>query len=235
MKDLNKRVMSAASDSEELTSLIEEYQNFIIATASKASRRYITKSDDEWSISLSAFSQAVKAYSLEKGNFLSFAELVIRRRLIDYNRQQKNNINETLIDPAILSDNNNIESPGIQNQIISKVSSSQDNSLKYEIEAANSVFAKYGFSFFDLTTCSPKAKKTRTACAKVVAYIIKTPIILEQLRSSKILPIKTIQNNSGIPRKIIERHRKYIIAAVEVLTGNYPYLAEYLRFIREEL
>lgn len=235
MKDLNERVMSAASDNEELTSLIEDYQNFIIATASKASGRYITKSDDEWSISLSAFSQAVKGYSLEKGSFLSFAELVIRRRLIDYSRQQKRHINETLIDPAILNDNNNIESPGIQNQIISKFSSSHDDSLKYEIEAANSTFAKYGFSFFDLTTCSPKAKKTRTACAKAVAYIIKTPIILEQLRSSGTLPIKTIQNNSGIPRKILERHRKYIIAAVEVMTGNYPYLAEYLRFIREEL
>jgi RNA polymerase sigma factor len=43
-----------------------------------------------------------------------------------------------------------------------------------------------------------------------------------------------IEKNSQVPRKILERHRKYIVAAIEILSGEYPYLAEYLRYIREE-
>jgi RNA polymerase sigma factor len=43
-----------------------------------------------------------------------------------------------------------------------------------------------------------------------------------------------IEKNTNVPRKILERHRKYIIAAIEILSGEYPYLADYLRYIREE-
>jgi len=31
-----------------------------------------------------------------------------------------------------------------------------------------------------------------------------------------------------VPRKVLERHRKYIIAAVVILTGDYPGLTDYL-------
>ena len=110
-----------------------------------------------------------------------------------------------------------------------------DNSLKLEIEAASQILSTYGFSFYDLAGCSPKAEKTKKACAKAVAYIIRNPLIASEMMSTKLLPVKLIEKNSNIPRKIIERHRKYIIAAVEIMTGDYPFLAEYMRFIREEL
>ena len=36
-------------------------------------------------------------------------------------------------------------------------------------------------------------------------------------------------------RKILDRHRRYIIAAAEILSGEYPVLAEYLGYIRKAL
>ena len=68
-----------------------------------------------------------------------------------------------------------------------------------------------------------------------MAFIYKNPLLLKELRSSKQLPIKIIEQNVKVPRKIIERHRKYIVAAVEILSGEYPYLAEYMCDIRKEL
>jgi RNA polymerase sigma factor len=62
---------------------------------------------------------------------------------------------------------------------------------------------------------------------------LKNPVLLSELMNSKQLPLKIIENNLKIPRKILERHRKYIIAAIEILYGEYPYLAEYLHYIRE--
>ncbi len=49
------------------------------------------------------------------------------------------------------------------------------------------------------------------------------------------MPVTLIEKNSKVPRKILERHRKYIIAAAEIMTGDYPCLAGYMRYIREEL
>jgi RNA polymerase sigma factor len=54
------------------------------------------------------------------------------------------------------------------------------------------------------------------------------------MKVKKMLPVNVVEKNAKVPRKILERHRKYIIAAVEILSGDFPYLAEYIRFIREE-
>jgi len=48
------------------------------------------------------------------------------------------------------------------------------------------------------------------------------------------LPLKIIEKNTNLPRKILENHRKYIIAAVVILSGEYPLVAEYISFIRKD-
>ncbi len=53
------------------------------------------------------------------------------------------------------------------------------------------------------------------------------------MRCTKRLPIKIIQKNTNLPRKLLEHHRKYIVAAVIILSGDYPMLADYLSFIRK--
>jgi len=107
--------------------------------------------------------------------------------------------------------------------------------LQYEIQEANQAFANFGFSFFDLSECSPKAEKTKKSCAKAVVFLLKNPLLITEIYNLKQLPLKIIEKNTKVPRKILERHRKYIIAAVEILSGEYPGLAEYMRFIRKEL
>ena len=230
--------VSAARGEIELDDFIKQFEPFILKTASKHAGKFVTRTDDEWSVSLAAFSEAVRDYSMEKGSFLSFAGLVIKRRFLDYIRSQKRLDAEFLVDPGLFGDGEaEEESAGLKKEIAEKMISTageDEKNLRYEIESVNAVFRDYGFSFFDLTACSPKSYKTKAACTKAVRFILKNPIILEQLKASKLLPIKTICNNVDIPRKLLENHRKYIIAAVEILAGEYPYLAEYMRFIREE-
>jgi RNA polymerase sigma factor len=55
------------------------------------------------------------------------------------------------------------------------------------------------------------------------------------MRETARLPALFLEKNSKIPRKILERHRKYIIAAAEILSGEYPFLAQYLQGIRKEM
>lgn len=236
MKDLDFLALEAKESPSVLEQLIKQHEFYILKCASKACHRYITKSDDEWSISLLAFHQAVENYKLEKGSFLSFAALVINRRLIDHLKSQGKYRSEVFVDPIVFDappDDEEVD-VSIRMAVAEQVSKQDRGDLKLEIEAANVTFSEYSFSFFELTECSPHAGKTKRACAKAVNYILHNPILISDLRNTKQLPLKTIEKNTRIPRKILERHRKYIIAAIEILSGEYPYLAEYLRYIREE-
>lgn len=235
MNNLDLLVTDAKNNEDSLNKLVSQYENFILRCASSAAREYISKSDDEWSIALSAFSEAIKNYSAGKGSFLNFAELVIRRRIIDFMRGKSRYAPEVSVNPSLFgTDSQDEEDYYMQSEIAKKVSS-VDDTLKLEITLANEIFLEYGFSFMDLTECSPKAEKTKKSCSKAVAYLLKNPILLNEIKIKKQLPLNIIEINTKIPRKLLERHRKYIIAAVEIMSGDYPNLAEYMRYIREEL
>jgi len=236
LREIDIMAEESKSDEKTMENFIAQNEYFILKCASSVARKYISKSNDEWSIALGAFTEAVKSYSIEKGSFFNFAELVIRRRLIDFIRSQSRYSSEISVSPSLFNSDSDDDEDGvsIKIEVAEKVSHTIDNAVKLEIELANEIFSSYGFSFFDLTDCSPKAKKTKEACAKAVAYVLHNPILVSNMKVKKLLPIKIVEKNAKIPRKILERHRKYIIAAVEIISGDFPYLADYVRFIREE-
>lgn len=237
MREIDQMAVEAKTDPTVLETFISQHELFILKCAHEAAHRYITKSDDEWSVSLMAFSEAIKNFSFEKGSFISFARMLIHRRLIDYFRTQSKYNSEVCVNPSLFDMDKQQEEEDINIKIeVSKIITQPiDNAIKIEIDAANTVFSAYGFGFYDLINCSPKAEKTKIACAKAVAYLLKNPLILSDIRVSKQLPIKIIEKNANVPRKILERHRKYILAAIEIVSGDYPYLAQYMHFIRKEL
>ena len=74
--------------------------------------------------------------------------------------------------------------------------------------------------------------KTMTQMIAVI-MLLEHPPLMEKLRASKMLPIRELSLASGVSRKVIERHRKYIIACAEILSGDFPILGTYLSYVRE--
>lgn len=73
-----------------LNHLIEHHMAFLIRTVSNFTGRYVSvENDDEFSIALSAFAEAVECYDEKRGQFLGFAKLVIESRLKNYAVQKK--------------------------------------------------------------------------------------------------------------------------------------------------
>ena len=229
-------VLGAPADEEELERLVRENEHFILRTASTVSRRYVTKEDDEWSIALQAFAQAVRDYDSEKGSLQGFAEVVIRRRLTDHFRRNRARSAELSVDPTIFDADPSDEEEGLELRlaVAKKTARTEEYSLREEIEAANQEFSRFGFSFFDLASCAPTAGRTRESCATAVNTRLDTPLLRENLLRTGLLPMKALEERSGVSRKLLDRHRKYIIAAAIILAGDYPGLAEYMRFIRKE-
>ncbi len=89
-------ILNETIDIEHIDDLIKSHMAFIIRTTSNFTGRYITiENDDEFSIALLAFQEAVEKYDEKKGSFLSYAKLVIESRLLNF-AERKSNQNKPL-------------------------------------------------------------------------------------------------------------------------------------------
>ena len=195
----------------------------------------MSKSDDEWSIALCAFSKAVDVFTAEKGYFLPFAQMLIKRDLIDYYRAQKSVFREVSVAPHVLEGGGEPEEDpsGVYLAVVKNSQEASDRSLRDEILAANELLSVYGFRFFDLTECSPQQDKTRKECAVAIRFMLTDSALFAALEKTRKLPLKALAAASGVSRKTLDRYRKYIIMAVLILDGDYPQLAEYLKYVKE--
>lgn len=235
MDSINSKAARAAQDDSYINQFIAENKSFILGCAGKQAGRYISESDDEFSVAMYAFFTAITRYNTEQGDFLPFAGLVIKRRLTDYYRTQQRFSNEHSVSPDVFNGNtdDDSEAPAINYEVAGKLTEKPVVTAADEIHTVNEIFSRFGFSFMELSEVSPKASKTKRQCAQAVRAIIASPVILETLKGTRKLPIKALSSQSGVPVKVLERHRKYIIAATVILTGNFPVLAEYMKYIRE--
>ncbi|NLW10841.1 MAG: hypothetical protein GX028_02350 [Clostridiaceae bacterium] len=216
MHPIEIEIVEAQQSEEKMEALIKKYEAFILSAAAQISRRHITKSDDEWSI---AFYDAVRSFDQGRGSFISYAKLIIKSRLIDYFRSERHSHDQISID-LVPENEMKVEQRGMD--------------IKYEIQALEEVVKSYGFSYLDLIEGSPKARKTKDDCKKSIRFMLSSQLLTADMKHSKLLPVKKIEENTKVPRKIIERHRKYIVTAVEILTGDYPHLSEYLAYVKED-
>ncbi len=249
MSELVLKIQNAQGSNDALEKLIAEYQSFILACASRAVNHFVTKSDDEWSIALIAFNEAVQNYDSTKGDFRGFSNLIIRRRLNDHLKKEYRRMNEVPTEPMILQGGLSMgenEAAGDDGthaaEAVSEDSVSGNTAawpgqytISDKISAVQQELKVFGFSFFDVSDSTPRAAKTKDACVKAAAVMLKTPAFLTMLKESGTLPISKLASVSGVKRKILERHRRYIIAAVVILNGDYPLLAEYMRTVKDEV
>lgn len=213
--NLEERAAVAAKDEKLKNEFIGEYRNFILSYASKTLKRAVTDSDDEFMTAMIAFNEAIDSYDPNKGKFLSFASMIIRNRLIDELRRNSRNT------AATFSELEN------ENGTPFDIPSFENHDIKWEIEALTAKLWEFGISFFKLAEVSPKSRKTKRLCFDAVRYIINDNRLLDDVLTKHILPVKEVSEGVPLNRKALERHRKYIIAAVIIVTQDYPEISAY--------
>jgi RNA polymerase sigma factor len=209
--------------------LIQQYKPFIIKTVSNVCKRFIREEDDELSIGLIAFNEAIEKYAPHKGgSFISFAELLIKRRLIDYIRK------EARVRDIVLHTDEDDEN-AVQTYLDTKLSIDEfykqieQEQRREEIIHYQQVLKEFGIHFHDLVEQSPKHKDARINAINVAKLVVDNKELLKQLFQKKQLPIKQLENMAEVSRKTIERNRKYIIAVAVILAGDYVYLKDYIK------
>jgi RNA polymerase sigma factor len=225
---INDRVQNIKNNNEEISVFIEEYKPFIASCAVKACGKYLRYGeDDELSIALIAFAESINAYDISKGNFLTFAQGVIRRRMIDYFRKENKHSNLISLN-EYYSENDEYDlsiADSIEKQQINEIREYR----KLEIEELKKELKKWNIDFLDLVKVSPKHKSTHNTCKKIIKFIISKPQMVEFIKQKKYIPISDIEKSLKLSHKKVDRFRKYIIAMIIIATGDYEYLKEYIR------
>ncbi|KAB2335193.1 RNA polymerase sigma factor SigI [Bacillus mesophilum] len=217
-------------DTELQNELIQAFKPFIAKTVSSVCKRYIHESDDEFSIGLIAFNEAINQFSEKKGrSLLSFSEILIKRKVIDYIRQQakyKDTYYNSVEDGDSPFSQDHYSLGNFKQQ-------SDTEARRDEIFHYKKVLEEFGILFSELAELSPKhadARRNAIRAAQLIAADKKMSVALMQ---KKKLPIKDLQKKLDVSRKTIERNRKYIIAVSLIFLGDYIYLRDYIKAVLE--
>ncbi|CEN84648.1 sigma factor [Paraclostridium sordellii] len=201
---------------------IKEHIPFIIKTINEITGRYIClDNDEEISIGLLAFNEARQKYDYSKGHFLPYAKLVIKSRILNYLRKEKNNnLKESL---EKLREDGFDFSQELYNPI-----ENQDILIE-EMNILKTTIQDFGFELNDLVEESPKHKDTRNRAIDLSKKINDDNKIKESMYTKRRLPIKEISIKYVISQKIIKGSKKFIITVVIVLDKNLRNLKLWVR------
>nr|WP_244513312.1 RNA polymerase sigma factor SigI [Oceanobacillus limi] len=210
--------------------LLQTYKPFIAKCVSEVCKRYIDpKRDDEFSIGLSAFNESIKTYSADRGSsFLTFATLVIKRKVIDYIRYMKKGPTAVSLDESY--DEEQMENPMELSIVKDRYDREEDSWYrKQEILDFSQKLGQYKLSLEELTKVSPKHRDSRDTAVRI-ARILQTDMELREfVIEKKKLPMKELSKKVDVSKKTLERNRKFILAMFIVLTEDYVYLQDYLK------
>lgn len=223
-------LLAQQGDASALNSLLLSYAPFMKKAASQVCKRYIDDHDDEFSIALAAFHEAVKGYEKGKNaSFLTFAHMVIRRRIIDFIRKESqrnefshafNSFTDDTEDEGWIEDSEAIKTYSLEQQSVMR---------REEIALYEEMLAAFDLSFETLVKVSPSHEDARKSSMQIAQLVAETEEYLHFLMEKKKLPIKDIEKLVDVSRKTIERNRKFIIAVALLINSDLHYLKDYLK------
>lgn len=227
------QVYAAKQNMRKADKLIRDYIPFIRSETSKFLKRICSEQDDEFSVAMIAFHEAIRGYEKSRGAFLSYAKLIIRSRLIDHARREERHRGQASLDYV---DDDSEET------LADKLSDGKDEytdsvnlqATKQEILELNQVMQEFGLSLTDVSQNSPKQERTLESCLAVIAYAKSQPFLLDEMLRTKKLPMKQLVEGTRVERKTIERHRKYLMAMLLIQTNGYEMIRGHLRHVFEK-
>jgi RNA polymerase sigma factor len=204
-----------------INELIEKHMPFIIKSISDVTGRYVScENDEELSVGLLGFHEAIERYDNEKGHFFSFAKLVIGSRIKNYlkgeNRHQHSSLEE-LLDKGLEIKDEYLEQKEDNSILLEEI-----NRLKEEISS-------FGFTLEDLADEAPKQQATRKNAISLSEEISQEQEFTSFMYAKKRLPIKRIVLKFSVTEKVVKRSKKFIISVVIIIDKNLSGLKNWIR------
>lgn len=212
-----------AGDKAALDRVFDYLMPFCLRVCAKTCGCYISENDEEASIARMAIMEAMEKYDPDRGSYVYYLGQVIHNRLLDYKRKEKRN---RLIPFSSLTDSGSSMGETIDDQFLDDIL--DDMARKQEIAKLNELLNDFNICFTDLAKSSPRQLKSKQHANHIVSIIVGNPALSSSLLENRLLPLKEMEAQWRVNRKLAERYRKYIIAAVLIQLNDLPYLKSYL-------
>ncbi|KAJ53093.1 RNA polymerase sigma factor [Clostridium tetanomorphum] len=203
---------------------IEKNKKFIYDTTYNICKKRLQwENDDELSIAMIAFNKACDSYNENRGNFFSYARVLIKNALINYFKKT------SLKTYLIFNNDEDLNYIDLKNSLNAYEIRVENEKRAEEIKLFSIELSKYNISFGELSKFSPSHKDTKDNLLNIAIRCIDNDEIMIYIRRNKMLPIKQIAVLTGAKKKLLEKWRKYLISLILVLSNDeYLYLKSYL-------
>lgn len=204
---------------------IEKHIPFIISCISKFTGRYVSiENDDEYSIGMMAFVEAIEKYKESRGDFYAFSRLVIESRLKNFFEKENKHIKNKSIEDykergTDLVDN--LEDYD-KDDLNREFTINEIKKLKEEID-------DFGFGFEELVKEAPKHKDTREKAIDISEKSSREKDITDFMFVKKRLPIKNMSDRFDVSEKVIRKSKLFIITVIIILFRGYRNLKLWIK------
>lgn len=223
-----QQVYASKGDMQAADRFISAYMPFIKAeTAKFLNRPPIEGHDDEFSIAMIAFHEAIQGYSRKRGSFLNYASLLIKNRLIDYWRKNKRHSGNLSIDAAREDDDTPLSETLTDDENPNETLHTRQ-ATREEIEELSNQMREFGVTLTDVAENSPKQQRTLHTCKKALQYVKEQPNLMELFLRTRRLPITKIAKGANVEKKTLERHRKYLVTLLLIYSNGYEIIRGHL-------
>lgn len=233
-KDIHERVhIIKNGDLNDRNGLIQDYKPFIINIVSRELGRFVSDGDcDELSIGLIAFNEAIDRFDVERSkSFLSFAERVIKNRLIDFYRKEKKNSNTIPISYL----NEIYEAEDIEERLFTDNSQWEDQDVSEEMDDFVKNLLSFGISIEDLVENSPKHIDSKKNAVRIASQMAEDEILMKKIMDNRKIPIAEIQKQFNISRKVLHKNKQFILAVCLILMSNNDVIKSYVYNLLKEV
>ena len=165
-----------------------------------------------------------------RGAFFNYASMLIRSRIIDYQRKEARHQGQV----SLYAENNEDDRTILDGMADGRDHFQESANLeatRQEIEELAAVMKQFGVSFSDVADNSPRQERTLAACASAIRFAAGNQQLLDEVLKTGKLPLGKLVQGSGAERKTLERHRKYILAMLLIQTNGYEIIRGHLRHV----
>lgn len=210
---------------------INNFLPLIKKFVAKACRHYVDCTMDEFSVGLIAFNEAIDQFRAEhQSKFLSFAYTVIRRRIIDFIRNESKQ-KKVMFAGSLEDKEVNRRKVAFDNKEAMKHFEIryQNENLVYEIQEFKRILSDYGITLKRLINRCPKQKDARQRAKEIGKMIAEDEYLSKYLQLNRKLPLSYLDTKVSCCKKTIERQRVYIIAIALIYLESLSELKAYIR------
>ena len=225
--DVKDIVLAQSGDRDVREQLIADHLPLVRRVVRQMAHRLVVEHLDEYSIALTALDEAINRY---KGSsqvpFAHFARIVIKHRLTDWYRRQKQDepdisLSQTIGDTTMT--------------VGDQLADTRQESIQDRLEVEESLLylqaqtEQLGLSLNDLVVCFPQHRDTRLLCIRLARFLVGEKELIHKLMQTGRLPCKALAEGCDVPVKTIERNRPAIILLALLLNSDLQVIHSYIR------